>query len=119
MVWPAGPDAANFASVASSYRLAAEDVGGYLYPVGEAWLESWRRNIAMPLYGADGFHPSTYGTYTAALTIIGVTYGRSVVGMPSRFALPDGTRVWINPVDALVLQQSVDAAVHGHGRRPR
>ena len=118
MVWPAGQDAANFASVASSYRLAAEDVAGYLYPVGEAWLGAWRSNIAMPLYGADGFHPSTYGTYAAALTIIGVTYRRSVIGMPSRFVLSDGTRVWINPVDARVLQESVDAAVRRHGRRP-
>ena len=119
MVWPAGQDAANFTSVAASYRLAAEDVNGFLFPVGEAWLEAWRRNIAMPLYGSDGFHPSAYGTYTAALTIIGVTYRQSVIGLPSRFVLPDGTRVWINPVDARVLQESVDAAVRLHGRRPR
>jgi hypothetical protein len=118
MVWPAAEDAVNFESVSTSYRVAAEDVGGYLYPVGEAWLEAWRRNIAMPLYGPDNFHPSTYGTYTAALTIIGVTYGRSVVGMPSRFLLSDGTSFWINPVDARVLQESVDIAVRRHGRRP-
>ena len=118
MVWPAAGDAANFASVSTSFRVAAEDVDGYLYPVGEAWLEAWRRNIAMPLYGPDNFHPSTYGTYTAALTIIGVTYGRSVIGMPSRFVLGGGTNIGINAVDARVLQESVDVAVQRYGRRP-
>ena len=119
MVWPQAAFSTSFASVSRSYRAAAEDVNGYLYPVGESWLEIWRRNIAMPLYGSDDFHPSAYGTYAAALTIVGVTYRQSTVGLPSRFLLPGGNSIWINPIDARVMQEAVDETVRRHGRRPR
>lgn len=117
MVWPSSADATDFADVGRSYRLAAEDVNGFLYPAGEAWLETWRRNISMPLY-ADGLHPSAYGTYVAALTIVAVTYRRSVVGFPAALTAA-GKSIRINPVDARLIQQAVDEAVRRHGRRPR
>jgi hypothetical protein len=119
MVWPAAGNSNDFASISRSYRLAAEDVNGYLFPAGEAWLEAWRRNISLPLYSSDGFHPSAYGTYAAALTIFGVTWERSVVGLPSRYRLADLTSIWINPVDARVIQEAVDEANRTHARRPR
>jgi hypothetical protein len=119
MVWPQAELSTSFAAISHSYRAAAEDVNGYLYPVGEAWLEIWRRNLSMPLYGSDNFHPSAYGTYAAALTIVGVTWRRSTVGLPGRFLLPGGTSIWINPLDARVMQESVDEAIRVHGRRPR
>ncbi len=117
MVWPESNNATGFPGVSRSYRLAAEDVNGFLYPAGEAWLETWRRNVSMPLY-ADGLHPSVHGTYLAALTIFGVTYRRSVVGLPSALNA-DGILIWINPVDARLMQQAVDETIRQHGRRPR
>ena len=119
VVWPASSDAANYPDVSKSYRLAAEDVDGYLFPAGEAWLEAWRRDIAMPLY-SDNLHPSQYGTYLAALTIFTGLYGRSSIGLPSRLTLNDGigTTIWINPGDALVLQSAADAASGRYGRVP-
>lgn len=119
MVWPDAQHATDFPNVSKSYRLAAEDVNAYLFPAGEAWLEAWRRNHSMPLYGDDGFHPSVYGTYLAALTIFGMAYDRSVVGLPSRFRLSDMRSIWINPLDARVLQEAADEANRRHGRRPR
>lgn len=119
MVWPAAANIENFPSISRSYRLAAEDVNGYLMPAGEAWLEAWRRDISLPLYGEDGFHPSPYGTYLTALTIFGIAYDRSTVGLPSRFRLSDFTSIWINPVDARLLQEAADQANRIHGRRPR
>ena len=118
MVWPPVDNTEAFPDVSRTYRLAAEDVDGYLFPAGEVWLEIWRRNISMPLYGSDGFHPSPYGTYAAALSVIGTLYNRSVVGLPSRFRLEDGTSIWINPVDARVIQEATDEALRRHGRRP-
>ena len=120
MSWPAASDAANYRDVSRSYRLAAEDVDGYLFPAGEAWLEAWRRDIAMPLYGGDNYHPSEYGTYLAALSIFVRLYGRSAVGLPSHFALNDGrgTTIWVNPSDALVLQSAADEANRRFGRSP-
>ena len=119
MVWPASSDAAHYADVSRSYRLAADDVDGYLFPAGEAWLEAWRRDIAMPLH-SDNLHPSQYGTYLAALTIFAGLYGRSTIGLPSRLALDDGigTTIWINPGDALVLQGAADMASQRYGRVP-
>ena len=117
MVWPASADANLFPGVSRSYRLAAEDVNGFLFPAGEAWLETWRRDIAMPLY-SDGLHPSTYGTYVAALTIFAVTYRRSVVGLPATLNA-GGKGIYINPVDAKLIQRAVDEAVRQYGRRPR
>jgi hypothetical protein len=120
MVWPAATDAENFPAVSKSYRVAADDVEGYLFPAGEAWLEAWRRDIAMPLYSGDDLHPSDYGTYLAALTIFVGLYGRSAVGLPSRLALDDGrgTTVWVNPADAIVLQSAADEASRRYGRAP-
>ena len=120
MVWPAADAATSYAGVSKSYRLAAEDVDGYLFPAGEAWLEAWRRDIAMPLYGGDNFHPSEYGTYLAALTIYVGLYNRSAVGLPSRLTLDDGigTTIWINPGDARVLQSAADEANRRFGRAP-
>lgn len=117
MVWPATANVNDYPAVSRSYRLAAEDVNGFLYPAGEAWLETWRRNISMPLY-ADGLHPSPYGTYAAALSIVGVTYRRSVIGLPATLNA-GGKGIYVNPVDARVIQQAVDQAVRQHGRRPR
>ena len=119
MVWPTAGNPNDFDNVSRSYRLAAEDVGGYLFPAGEAWLEVWRRNIAMPLYSNDNFHPSAYGTYAAALSIFGVAYRRSVVGVPGRYLLAGGSSIWINPLDARLVQEAVDAAVQRHGRWPK
>jgi hypothetical protein len=120
MVWPAASNASGYADVSRSYRLAAEDVNGYLFPAGEAWLEAWRHDIAMPLYGGDGLHPSAYGTYLAALTIFVGLYDRSSVGLPSRLTLDDGrgTTIWVNPSDAQILQAAADAASRRFGRAP-
>jgi hypothetical protein len=117
MVWPTATNIGGFDDVSRSYRLAAEDADAFLFPAGEAWLETWRRNLAMPLYD-DDVHPTTYGTYLAALSIVGTLYDRSVVGLPSLLRLNSGRRIWINPVDARVMQDAADLANGRFGRRP-
>lgn len=83
MVWPSTDRSFDFDRVSESYRLAAESVEGQLYPAGDAWRAAWRRDPSLALYGGDGFHPSSLGTYTAALTIVAVIYHRSPVGLPT------------------------------------
>jgi len=117
MVWPQASNIGAFEDVSRSYRLAADDADAYLFPAGETWLETWRRNLAMPLY-EDDLHPTTYGTYAAALTIVGQLYGRSVAGLPSTFQLTTGRRVFINPVDARVMQDAADVVNRRFGRQP-
>lgn len=102
MVWPSTGRSFDFDRVSESYRLAALAIEGQLYPAGDAWRAAWRRNPALALYGGDGFHPSSLGTYTAALTIVAVVFDRSPVGLPT-LGIPAAT--------AEVLQESAREAV--------
>ena len=68
MVWPSLDRFADFDDVSRSYARAAEDVDGLLFPAGEAWRAAWRRDAGIPLYGNDGFHPSTLGSYLSVRT---------------------------------------------------
>lgn len=69
MVWPASNRPGDFPGVRTSYRNAAAAVGGLFAPAGDGWLAAWEVDATLPLYGGDGFHPSSLGTYLAALVI--------------------------------------------------
>lgn len=88
MVWPESNRREAFDAVSRSYARAAEDVTGMLFPVGEAWRVAWRRDPSVPLYGPDGFHPTTTATYLAALVIYQQISGRSPVGLPAWTQVP-------------------------------
>lgn len=74
-VWPEKARSFDFPRVSQSYRLAAADVGGLFFPAGDAWLAAWRRDPTFALYSGDDFHPSTTGSYLAALVIYHVIWG--------------------------------------------
>lgn len=109
MVWPESERLSAFDAVSQSYARAASDVSGMLFPVGEAWRKAWRRDPEMPLYGPDGFHPTTTATYLAALVIYQQVTGRSPVGLP---AWPQ-----MAAERALVLQEAAQEANAEFGRR--
>jgi len=75
-VWPEKERSNVFPDVSESYRLAAEEIDGLFFPVGDTWLEIWKRKPDAPLYGRDDFHPSTTGTYAAAVVILSVLSNR-------------------------------------------
>lgn len=102
MVWPSTERSFDFDRVSESYRLAAQSVQGQLYPAGDAWRAAWRRNAGLALYGGDGFHPSTLGTYAAALTIVAVIYQRSPVGLPA-LGIPTATAALLQDAAAEVV----------------
>lgn len=81
-VWPPRSRAAAFDAVTESYTRAAHDVGGMLIPVGEAMRAALRRDATLPLFQADGFHPTPIGTYLAALVFFARITGRSPAGVP-------------------------------------
>jgi hypothetical protein len=109
MVWPASIRREAFDAVSRSYARAAEDVGGLLFPVGEAWRGAWRRDPDVPLYGPDGFHPTPTATYLAALVIYQQITGRSPVGLPTGMEIPADR--------ALLLQEAAQEANTQFGRR--
>lgn len=77
MVWPERERLNVFDDVVLSYRTAAQQADAELYAAGEAWLAAWETDPGLPLYGADGFHPSVMGTYLAALTLYRGLTGRT------------------------------------------
>jgi len=109
MVWPESNRRDAFDAVSRSYARAAEAVSGMLMPVGEAWRAAWRRDPDVPLYGADGFHPTPTATYLAALVMCQQITGRSPVGLPA----------WteMSADRALLLQQAAQDANAQFGRR--
>lgn len=110
MVWPAESRSFDFDGVSESYTMAAQQVGGLLYPVGEAWLAAWQRDPTLELYGPDRFHPSEAGTYLAALVILQQLTGVSPIGLPATFELPSGTTVSIPEDTAAILQDAAAEA---------
>jgi hypothetical protein len=116
MVWPETSRRAAFPDVSESYRLAAQDVGGLLLPVGDAWVAAWRRKPSLALYGPDGFHPSLAGSYLAALTIYSGLTGGSPVGLPGRLLLRSGATVELDARDVPLLQAGAEEALAGVAR---
>jgi hypothetical protein len=116
MVWPAIDRLAFFDDVRDSYSLAAADVGGIFLPAGEAWRAAWRRDPKAPLYSSDDFHPSTTGSYLAALSIFGILYNRAPQNLTARLTLANGQILDLPPAQAKVLQDSAAEANQRYGR---
>ncbi|MFL5381494.1 MAG: hypothetical protein ACJ8GN_03115 [Longimicrobiaceae bacterium] len=114
-VWPSHARFGDFDRARESYRLAAQEVDGMLLPAGEAWRAAWRADPDLPLYAADGLHPSVTGTYATALVIYARILDRSPVGAPSTLTLRSGAVVHIDPAVAEVLQRAAEAAIEGDG----
>ena len=116
-VWPLATRQFDFDRVNESYTLAATDVNGMLFPVGEAWRAAWRRNPNLELYAPDGLHPSIRGSYIGALVIASMLLDRSPIGMPARLTLRNGATLTIPAAQAAILQQAAAEAIEKFGKR--
>ena len=116
-VWPIASRQFDFDRVNESYTLAAADVNGMLFPVGEAWRAAWRRDSKMALYASDGLHASIRGTYAGALVIASMLVDRSPVGMASTIRLRTGTVITIPASEAALLQDAAAEAIANFGKR--
>jgi hypothetical protein len=82
MVWPDKSRFAYFEAVRVNYKAAADTVGGLFLPAGEAWLNAWKLDSSLALYGGDNFHPSPLGTFLAALVIYERVTGADARDLP-------------------------------------
>lgn len=114
MVWPSLENAWTFDRAIESYRLAADDVDGVLFPVGEAFRVARAKDGTAPLYEGDGYHPTVAGSYLAALVIVARMHDRSPVGLPRHFTA-NGREIDIPEALASLLQ---DAAAEANARFP-
>lgn len=110
MVWPSVERIRDFDGVSESYRLAALDAGGLLFPVGEAWRSAWRRDPTLKLYSPDGLHPTAAGSYLAALVIYEQLYGQTFTGLPSELKLRTGARIKLPEEQIKLLQDAAAEA---------
>lgn len=117
MVWPAASRRQDFKGVSASYRQAAEAVDGLLFPVGEAWLNTWRRSPEMALYSDDGFHPAMAASYLAALVIYEQLYHQPAAGATAKLKLRSGTKLDLPAETASLLQQAAKEANETFARR--
>ena len=105
MVWPSRSRLFAFDEVRTSCLNAAEAVGGRFLPAGEAWREVWEDDPDADLLGADGAHPTTLGSFVAALTIYAELFEEDVTVLPAELtpsstglqsiSLPEETAVLI------------------------
>jgi hypothetical protein len=70
--------------------MAADQNDAILYPAGEAWRAVWRRDATVELYGPDGFHPSTLGSYVAALVMFEQLTGGDASSLPAAVPTASG-----------------------------
>ncbi|MDB4878374.1 MAG: hypothetical protein JWM41_4820 [Gemmatimonadetes bacterium] len=117
-VWPTIDRLQDFDRATESYSLAAKEVRGYMLPGGEVWRAAWRRDPSLLFY-SDGLHPSPLGSYAVALSILGMLYDRSVVGLPSSFRLRGAGSYAFEPTVARLIQESADEANKRYGFQGR
>ena len=110
--WPQIVNIGTLSASSTSYRLAADSVGGMLFPVSDAWRLAWEKDPTAPLYAGDGLHPSASGSYLAALVIFQQLYQRSPVGLPARVTLrlPGSPIIGVTASLAKTLQEAAVAA---------
>lgn len=117
MVWPSAQRRRDFDGVSESYKLAAEEADGLLFPAGEAWRAAWRLDPSLALYSDDGLHPTPAGSYLAAMVLYEQLYGRSPSGLPTELKLRSGTRIKIPDGRAALLQKAAAEANGTFARR--
>lgn len=83
MVWPSRTRRGDFPGVSQSYSAAAKAVGGLLLPAGDAWRAAWSIDPELALYGPDGLHPTTMGTYLASLVIYRQIFNEAARSAPT------------------------------------
>ena len=108
MVWPDRSRYSFFEDVRLSYKLAADTVGGLFFPAGEAWLTAWEGDPQLALYGPDDFHPSSLGTFLAALVIYERISGRDARELPPQVVVA-GRTIAVPEETARLLQNAAHA----------
>lgn len=112
MVWPSLSRAHAFDAVRDGYRAASEAVDGRFFPAGEAFRALHEAYPDLSPFGADGFHPSGYGTVVAAMVVVGTYFDEPVTGLPARLDATNGGRaVALTGAEAEALQAIADSVV--------
>jgi hypothetical protein len=112
-VWPSRIRQNDLKESIRSYELAARKAQAMLIPAGNAWRLAWQVDPDLELYDPDGLHPSTNGSYLAALVFYEMLFAKGSDGLPSKLKLSSrsDSMIEIDPTVAKILQQAASAAV--------
>jgi hypothetical protein len=119
MVWPGTDRFNDYDRVSESYRLAAEEIDGMLFPAGEAWRAGWRRDSKAAFYSRDGLHPSILGSYLTALVIYEQLYGTLPASLPRKLNVASRSvgNIELQPKQLELLLAAAHEANQQFGRR--
>ena len=117
-VWPLASRQFDFDRVNESYTLAAADVNGMLFPVGEAWRAAWRRDPNLALYAAGRSAPER-ARLVRRRARHRVDAARPLAQSACRRVCRSrtGATIAIPPADAAVLQEAAAEAIAKFGKR--
>jgi hypothetical protein len=111
--WPDGdlPDYASMqAQVSDAYRAIGEELNVRVAPVGEGWASIVAEQPQVPMWQADGSHPTPQGTFLAANVLVATIFHALPTGPGVRGDVPE--------VQATRLQQAAANALPGVARQP-
>lgn len=108
-VWPMLSRSFDVQRVRESYLTAAQRVNGLFFPAGTAWQEAWARDPSLELYNGDGLHPSSVGTFLAALVMVEQLTGKDVRLLPAT-AYSGGKTLNLSVATIRLLQEAAHAA---------
>lgn len=117
MVWPASDRPFDFDGVSDSYSTAARQIGGALFPAGEAWRAAWEQDPTLSLYSLDGFHPTLLGSYLVALSMYARITGLDPRDLPAFIPTGRGS-VSLTPERAAAVQTGALEADERFGLSP-
>lgn len=111
MVWPALTRSGDFDGVIASYASAAREINGILLPVGCVWRSARRSNPKLQLYSEDGFHPSTTGSYLAALVILKTLFNTVPDKLPKLIRLDTDRSIEITADETSAIRDAIDTSM--------
>lgn len=118
-VWPERSRPQDYDGARDSYTIAADSLGGMLFPASEAWRAAWRRDATLALYSPDDLHPSQLGSYLVGLVMVGELTGQSPLELPGGVRV-DGSGGYTfapPPGVARMLREAAAEAITNFGRR--
>jgi hypothetical protein len=69
-------------ALSAAYETIAKEIGARLIPVGKAWKGTLKMQPNVPLFDADGSHPSLLGSYLAACVFAATFWDKDPRGLP-------------------------------------
>lgn len=82
-----GPEPQEQKALLDAYLDLARREKAAVAPVGIAWENCLKRHPGIPLYQADGRHPTAEGSYLAACVMYCTLFGKSPAGLPGKLSL--------------------------------